>query len=196
MSTTDAGMESVAEPQQEHTAEDAARLQTSFNVLAQVENQLRFADSKAGFIATLHAFLIGPLAGNASGVRQVVGSFDDGAKILLAFCTLTYCVLFLVTLSIVAMTVLPRTKRRRRPASKAFFGRIAHEYGDDPERFIAELGDMNDKHWLSEIGQYILDVSTIATVKHRLVRLATIMTIPTVGFWLLMVVVLFCAGRF
>ena len=195
MSDAETAMAPVPDTPSEPFEADAARLQTSFNVLDQVEGQLRFADSKAGFVATLHAFLIGPLAGNATGIRGVVALWGIGAKVLLGVVAGVYAVLFLVTMGIVAMTVLPRVRKHGRLASKAFFGRIAREYGHDPDRFIAELGHMNDKEWLAEIGQSIIDVSTIAAVKHRLVRLATLVTIPTVAFWLLMVLVLLCAGH-
>jgi hypothetical protein len=184
--------ESFGSDRPEH---DAARLQTCFNVLARVEDQLRFADSKAGFIATLHAFLIGPLAGNVPGMRSVVIHWGIWPKILLGLAAGIYFILFIVTNGIVAATVLPRNRRSARAPSKAFFGRIAKEYGHVPERFVAEIGAMSDEEWLKEIGQYIVDASGIASVKHRLVRLATVMTVPTVIFWILMVLVLMCAGR-
>ena len=174
---------------------DAARLQTCFNVLARVEEQLRFADSKAAFIATLHAFLVGPLAGNAVGIRAVVAAWDPAAHILLGLAAGSYAVMFLVTMGIVAAAVLPRTRRNGRPASKAFFGRIAQEYSHDPRLYVRELARLSDRDWLDEIGHYIVDASTIAATKHRLVRRATLATLPTVALWVLMVVVLVCAGH-
>ncbi len=174
---------------------DTARLQTCFNILARVEEQLRFADSKAAFLATLHAFLIGPLAGNAVGIRSVVATWDPAAHFLLGLAAGSYSVMFLVTMGIVASAVLPRTNRTRRPASKAFFGRIAQEYGHDPQRYVDELASLNGRDWLDEIGLYIVDASTIAAIKHRLVRRATQATIPTVALWVLLVLVLVCAGH-
>ncbi len=174
---------------------DAARLQTCFNVLARVEEQLRFADSKAAFVATLHAFLIGPLAGNAVGIRAVVSAWNPGAHLLLGLAAGAYVIMFLVTMGIVAAAVLPRTRREGHRASQVFFGQIAREYGHDPKRYIALLGSLSDQQWLDEVGRYIVDASNIATIKHRLVRLATKATVPTVALWVLMVVVLVCAGH-
>lgn len=176
------------------TGFDAARLQTCFNVLARVEEQLRFADSKAAFLATLHAFLVGPLAGNAVGIRAVVATWDPGAHLVLGLAAGAYATMFLVTMGVVASAVLPRTQRPGR-ASKAYFGRIAREYGHDPHRFVVELGALTDRDWLDEVGLYIVDASAIAAVKHRLVRLATQATVPTVLLWALLVVVLVCAGH-
>ncbi|MCA1685748.1 MAG: hypothetical protein LC745_07120 [Planctomycetia bacterium] len=131
------------------TGFDTARLQTCFNVLARVEEQLRFADSKAAFLATLHAFLIGPLAGNAVGIRAVVASWDPSAHLLLGLTAGAYGVMFLVSMAIVAAAVLPRTGPTGRRASKAFFGQIAREFGHEPHRFISELGALTDRDWLA-----------------------------------------------
>jgi hypothetical protein len=183
------------EPPSGRLEPDAPRLQATFSVLARVEDHIRFADAKAGFVATLHAFLIGPLAGNIGGLRSVVATFHAAAHALLAAVIGVYGVLFLISMGLVALTVLPRSRRSGRRPSKLFFGRIAREYGRDPDRFIAELGALSDHDWQAELGQYIVDASAIAATKHRLARWAIIFTVPTVLSWMLMVLVLMYAGH-
>ena len=174
---------------------DAARLQSWFGVLSRVEDHIRFADAKAGLVASLHAFLIGPVAGNVGGIRPIVATFDPAAHLLLGLVVGLYGVLFLISMGLVAWTVLPRSRRMGHKPSKLFFGRIAREYGHDPDRFVADLGALSDRQWQAELGTYIVDASAIAATKHRLARWATTFTVPTVLAWLVLVVVLMYGGH-
>jgi hypothetical protein len=175
------------------TNPDLGQLEACYTVMARVDEQLRFADSKVGFVASLHAFLIGPLASNVAAIRGVIEQWSLGARVLLWVVAGIYTGLFLVSMTIVTMTVLPRYRKTSKRPSKAFFGRIAKEFGHAPDLYIAELRRMSDKDWLAEVGQYIVDVSNIAATKHKLARWATLVTVPTVLFWLLLVLVLLYA---
>lgn len=177
------------------TPEESARLASGFQILARVENQLHFADGKAAFVASLHAFLGGPLAANVAGIREVVANWSGRAHFVLWFCVAIYALLFMVSMTFVTLTVMPRTRRSSRAPSKAYFGRIASDYGGDPARFIAELRLLSEEDWLGEIGQYIVDASTIAAAKHRMARLAIVFAVPTVAAWMLVALVLIVAGR-
>jgi hypothetical protein len=64
-----------------------------------------------------------------------------------------------------------------------------------PHRFVALIAPMSERDWLDEIAVYIVDASTIAAAKHWCVRWATLFSVPTVFFWILTVLVLFCAGH-
>jgi hypothetical protein len=176
---------------------DASRLQSCFQLLGRVEDQLRFADSKAGFLATLHAFLISPLIYNVGEIRKAFRHWDATSLDLLIVIGGIYIVLYLISMGMVGMTVLPRLVRgkRRRSPSRLYFGRIAREYGHDPRKFITQVAGMSDHDWLDEIGVYVVDVSLIAAAKHWYVRWATLFSVPAVFFWMLTVLVLFCAGQ-
>jgi hypothetical protein len=195
MSSIDSGIMGASSPQESRAESDASRLQTCFHLLARIEEQLLFADSKAGIIATLQAFLTSPLVYNVAQIRKAFAMWDPASKVLLGGCLGAYSVLFLITMGCAGLTVLPRTRGPGRTHSKAFFGRIAREFGHSPERFIAELGRMTDRDWLDEIGRDIVHVSAIAAVKHRMARRATMASVPATIFWVLTVLVLMCAGR-
>jgi hypothetical protein len=170
------------------------QLQTCFNLIGRVEDQLRFADSKSAFIATLHAFLIGPLAANVPAIRNAVAPWDMASHGLLWLTAGAYAVMFLASMTAVALTVLPRKPRHKRPGSRAFFGRIAREYGHDPDRYVAELAAMSCDDWLAELGKYLVEASDIAATKHRMARWATVLAVPTVASWMLVVLVLLYGG--
>ncbi len=179
------------------TESESAELRSCFQLLGRVEDQIRFADSKAGFLATLHAFLISPLIYNVGEIRKAFRQWDTTSLDLLIVIGGVYVLLYLISMGMIGMTVLPRIRRGKqaRQPSRIFFGRIAREFGDDPRRFVALISAMSEKDWLDEIAVYIVDASTIATVKHRYVRWATLFSVPTVFFWILTVLVLFCAGQ-
>jgi hypothetical protein len=179
------------------TESDSSRLPSCFQLLGRVEDQLRFADSKAGFLATLHAFLISPLIYNVGEIRKAFRQWDTLSLDLLIVIGGVYVILYLISMAMVGMTVLPRVRRkeRKRRSSRIFFGRIAREFGHDPGQFVAQIAAMSDRDWLEEIAVYIVDASTIAAAKHWYVRWATLFSVPTVVFWMLTVLVMFCAGR-
>ena len=179
------------------TEPDSSELPSCFQLLGRVEDQLRFADSKAGFLATLHAFLISPLIYNVGEIRKAFRQWDPTSLGLLIMIGGVYVMLYLISMAMVGLTVLPRIQRgkRTRPPSRVFFGRIAREFGHDPHRFVALIGAMTERDWLEEIAVYIVDASTIAAAKHWYVRWATLFSVPTVFFWILTVLVLFCAGQ-
>lgn len=176
---------------------DSTTLSSCFQLLGRVEDQLRFADSKAGFLATLHAFLISPLIYNVGEIRKAFREWDTTSLDLLVVIGGVYLLLYLLSMGMVGMTVLPRIRRGKqaRPSSRLFFGRIAREFGHDPRLFVVRIAGMRERDWLDELSIYIVDASMIAAAKHWYVRWATLFSIPTVLFWILTVLVLFCAGR-
>jgi hypothetical protein len=174
--------------------DDPTRLHSCFHVLGRVEDQLRFADSKAGFLATLHAFLVSPLVYNVAEIRKAYRTWDATSLDLLVGFGSVYVVLFLVTMAMIGQTVLPRSWGKKRAPSRAYFGRIAREFGHAPEKFVAQVVAMSHRDWLDEIGLYNVDVSAIAALKHRYVRWATVASVPTVIFWCLTVLTLLCAN--
>jgi hypothetical protein len=172
-------------------------LPSCFQLLGRVEDQLRFADSKAGFLATLHAFLISPLIYNVGEIRKAFHQWDTTSLDLLIVIGGLYLLLYLISMAMVGMTVVPRIRSGKptRPPSRVFFGRIAREFGHDPRRFVALIAAMSQRDWLDEIAVYIVDASTIAAAKHWYVRWATLFSVPTVFFWMLTVLVLLGAGQ-
>jgi hypothetical protein len=179
------------------TEPESSDLPSCFQLLGRVEDQIRFAESKAAFLATLHAFLISPLIYNVGEIRKAFRQWDTTSLDLLMAFGGVYLLLYLISMGMVGMTVLPRIRRGKhtRPPSRVFFGRIARDFGDNPRRFVALIATMSERDWLDEIAVYIVDASTIATAKHGYVRWATLFSVPTILLWILTALVLFCAGQ-
>jgi hypothetical protein len=163
---------------------EGARLQSCFHLVGRVEDQLRFADSKAAFLATIHTLLVGPLVYNLAILRNALWQWAPISRGVLLLLVAVYGGLFLASMALVALTVLPRFGPGSRPAaSRMFFGQIAREFGHDPASFVTALSVMSTRDWLDELGVYIVDASKIAAEKHRFVRRATVLTVASVVAW-------------
>jgi Family of unknown function (DUF5706) len=174
----------------DHGVSGAAPLSSYFALVGQVEDQVRFADSKAAFLATIHTLLVGPIVYNVVLIRSAIHTWDDASRAVLLGLGGSYALTFLAGMGFLALAVLPRFKRRGRPASQLFFGRIAREFGEEPDRFVARLAEMSDREWVDELGVYVVDASRIAAAKHRYVRRATLLTVASVVAWCAVVVAL------
>ncbi len=177
--------EDIAPPpvEAERGTASVAGLSSYFALVGQVEDQVRFADSKAAFLATIHTLLVGPLVYNLVLLRNAVHNWDGASRSVLLGLGGLYAVTFLTGMALVALAVLPRFKRHARPASQLFFGRIARDFGDNPDRFVARLAEMSEREWVDELGIYVVDASRIAAAKHRHVRDATLLTVASVIAW-------------
>ena len=162
---------------------EAVRLASCFQLLGRVEDQVRFADSKAAFLATVHTLLVGPLVYNVMALRDALPKWDPASRAVLLGLGGAYAVLFLGSMVLVALAVLPRFRPESRAPSRLFFGRVAREFGDDPGRFVTFLAAMSDRDWLDELGVYVVDASKIAAAKHAHVRRATVLTAFSVVAW-------------
>jgi hypothetical protein len=181
---------SPLQPVDDAATAPCAPIESCFHLVARVEDQLRFADSKAAFLATIHTLLVGPLVYNVAILRSAIHDWDAASRAVLVGLGGFYGVLFLVSMALVSAVVLPRFRRPGQSPSRLFFGQIAREYGDDPGRFVAQLAAMSDRDWVEELGIYVVDASRIAAAKHRHVRHATVLTVASVVAWSAVVIAL------
>jgi DNA-binding response OmpR family regulator len=93
MSSIDSGIMGASSLPESRAESDSSRLQTCFHLLARIEEQLMFADSKAGIIATLQAFLTSPLVYNVALIRKAFAVWDPASRVLLGGCLGAYSVL-------------------------------------------------------------------------------------------------------
>lgn len=153
-------------------------------LLDSIQQQIRFADLKAGFIVALNALLFGFLATYFDAVRTLYASAQT--RHVAFWCAVLLQVLYLAAMAaavgIVIWTVMPRFGRRG-PPSKVFFAEIATRYGTDCERFVRDTVRLSDDQWADEIGRQIVEVSHIALAKHRLVRQAAWYTLLAFALW-------------
>ena len=121
------------------TEPESSDLASCFQLLGRVEDQLRFADSKAGFLATLHAFLISPLIYNVGEIRKAFREWIDFARPADRDRRRLPVALHDRDGNDRDDRVAadPPPKAKARAPSTVYFGRIASEFGHDPRRFVA-----------------------------------------------------------
>lgn len=169
---------------------DEATLKTCFLVYQGIQEQIRFADSKAAFIAALNAVLFGFLAGNSQAIKTMVSSHQYSNALIIPVVVFGLYILATgLSVGLVITAVMSRFAELA-PQSKVFFGHIIRTYGKDCGKYTADIQAMKDADWIKDIGGQIVEVSHIALTKHRLVRRAAQFTLAAFVLWVLAFVVL------
>lgn len=139
-------------------------------VYAGIQEQIRFADTKAGFVAAFNAILIGFIASNLSTVKEVHKTTHDwNACAWLVVLTLLTGVPAVVSIGYLILAVRPRTGRNTHK-SRIFFGHIARDYKLDGVRYRNDAHSMEQGEWADDYGYQIVEVANIADAKHSNVR--------------------------
>jgi Family of unknown function (DUF5706) len=159
-------------------------LDTYFKILGSVQDQTRFADGKAVFVAALNTLLFGFMARNFESLKPIYTACQASQVTcwLLFVFFAAYVVASLLSLGFVIWAVMSRFGELA-PRSKVFFGHIARDYGNDCEKYVRETSGMTDADWARDLGSQIVEVSHIALAKHKRVRRAAISVFIAMVFW-------------
>jgi hypothetical protein len=159
-------------------------LDTYFKILGGIQDQTRFADSKAVFVAALNTLLFGFMARNFESLKAIYMAWQAShvAFWLLFVFFIGYVGASLLSLGFVIWAVMSRFGELA-PRSKVFFGHIARDYGNDCEKYVRETSGMTDADWARDLGSQIVEVSHIALAKHRRVRRAAISVFIALLLW-------------
>ncbi len=162
-----------------------------FRILSGHQEQIRFADSKAAFMAALNTLLFGFMATNFASLKALYTTCSImGVACWALFLVLAvYLLSALFSLGCIIVAVTSRFGELA-PHSKVFFGHIARNYGKDYEKYVRESSAMTATDWARDLGTQIVEVSHIALAKHRRVRWAARALLVAGVFWLVSFVVL------
>jgi hypothetical protein len=153
-------------------------------ILGGVQDQARFAGSKAVFVAALNTLLFGFIARNFESLKPIYAACQAShvACWLLFIFFAAYVVASLLSLGFIIWAVMSRFGELA-PRSKVFFGHIARDYGNDCEKYVRETGGMTDADWARDLGSQIVEVAHIALAKHKRVRRAAICVFIALILW-------------
>lgn len=158
-------------------------LDTYFRILGGIQDQTRFADKKAVFVAALNALLFGFMSGNFGSLKAIYTACQAGqVACWLLFIFAAYLIASLLSLGFVIWAVMSRLGELA-PRSKVFFGHIAKDYGNDCEKYVRETSGMTDADWARDLGSQIVEVSHIALAKHKYVRRAAVSVFMALILW-------------
>jgi hypothetical protein len=160
------------------------QMSACLDVLNDIQEQIRFADSKAGFIAAFNVLLFGFVASHLDKLRTMCAGKEmaTGCVVFALLLVGAYVVSTVITLALVVSCVLSRFGGQGRK-TRMFFAHIAAQYGKNQDRYAKELGAMTCAQWLEELAFQVVEVSRLAVLKHRRVRWAACFTLCSVLLW-------------
>ena len=163
------------------TFESGHDLSTYFAILNGIQEQIRFADSKAAFLSALNALMFAFLS---NGIYRLnAASNSQGAAFrIAALLMVLYVLAAAFSVGLVVLSVMSRFGELA-PKSKVYFGHIIQHYGKDYSKYVAEMKAMNNDSWATEIGTQIVEVSHIAVTKHNLLRTAAMLSLVAFVLW-------------
>jgi hypothetical protein len=166
------------------TPTPAWQMSALLEILDDIQEQIRFADSKAGFIAAFNVLLFGFVATHMDKVRTLcMGKELAGGCVALALVLVgLYVTSMVITFALVVTCVISRFGQRVRQG-RVFFAHIAAQYGKDHKRYAQDFGAMTNAEWLEELGAQVVEVSRLAMLKHKYVRRAACFTLLSVLLW-------------
>jgi hypothetical protein len=167
-----------------------SRLDNSLKVLAGVQEQIRFADTKAAFVFAINTLMFGFAVNSAGAIKKALATNPIPAS---AWVGLVAVIVFgICAVTAVGMLIYAVMSRfgEMAPRCRIFFGHIASHYGHDFEKYVTELKAMTEDDWLKEVGTQIVETSHIALTKHKTVRTAAQIALVGLAFW---VIAVFCS---
>lgn len=148
-----------------------------------IQEQVRFADAKASFIAATNVLLFGFIASQADKLSAVPASARQvGYWLALTFLIL-YAVAAFISVGHIIFSVMPRFGELA-PQCKTHFAHVLRNYGKDYGRYCTDVKAMTTCDWAGDLASQVVEVCHIADVKHRLIRRASILTIISFALWI------------
>jgi hypothetical protein len=160
------------------------RMSACLDLLAGIQEQIRFADSKAGFIAAFNVLLFGFVANHLDKLRSLCAGRDMGTGVVILALVLVgvYVASMVVTFALIVLCVVSRFGGGG-TQGHVFFAHIAARYGEDHQRYAKDVDAMNNAQWLDELGAQAVAISRLAVLKHKYVRWATYCTLFSLLLW-------------
>ena len=153
-------------------------------ILNGIQQQIRFADAMAGFVAAGNALLFGFLAIRFDSVLAAYARLGPGSPVMW-FNVISQSLYLMATAGAVGsilFAVMPRFNELR-PHGKMFFRQIVRDYGKDYARYIRDTSRLTDQEWATQLGTQIVEISHIAAKKHQLMRQAVWTTLLAFALW-------------
>ena len=135
-----------------------------------IQEQIRFADTKAGVVAAFNAILVGFIASNLSTIQDLYKTTHDwNVSLWLITFSLLSGIPTAISIGFIIWAVRPRTGRNTHK-SRIYFGHIAREYKLDGVRYKNDAYAMRQGDWADDYGYQIVEVANIADEKHSNIR--------------------------
>lgn len=135
----------------------------------QKQDQIKFADTKAGISLTFNVAILGSTLGNLDKLIPLFSSI--GFNIIFILFSVA-----LIASSFYAFQVLISRFGGNTPITKIFWGHVKKEYGFDHKKYYLDICSSSLQEKISDYCSQIIELSDIASTKHRYVRNSIIAT--------------------
>jgi hypothetical protein len=167
--------------------EKKSSLDNCLKVLAGVQEQIRFADTKAAFVFAINTLMFGFVVNSVGTLKKALALNPVPASAWVGLVALVvFGICAVVAVGMLIYTVMSRFGEKA-PKCRIFFGHIATQYGHDFEKYVTELKAMSEDDWLKEVGTQVVETSHIALTKHKTARTAAQVTIVGLACWVVAV---------
>jgi hypothetical protein len=168
-------------------SEKKSNLENCLKVLASIQDQIRFADTKAAFMFGINTLMFGFAISSVGAIKKALAVSPVPASAWVGLVTLiVFGLCSVLAVGMLIYTVMSRFGALA-PKSRVFFGHIATSFGKDYAKYVAEVRAMSEEDWLNEVGTQIVETSHIALTKHSTVRNAALITIVGLVSWVIAV---------
>jgi hypothetical protein len=165
------------------SVEKKSNLDNCLKVLASVQEQIRFADTKAAFVFAINTLMFGFVVNSVGTLKKALALSTVPASAWVGLVALVvFGVCAVVAVGMLIFTVMSRFGEKA-PKCHIFFGHVATQYGHDFEKYVTDLKAMSEDDWLKEVGTQVVETSHIALTKHKTVRNAAQVTIVGLACW-------------
>lgn len=155
-------------------ADERFRLDQLARIYAGIQEHIRFADSKAGFVAAINALLLGFIASNYGTIRSVyTATHNWNYAAWLSLLMIIPAVPTAISVVYVLWAVMPRFGADTH-SSKVFFNHIADGFKRDGAKYRDQVVKMAVGDWICDYGNQIVESASIAKEKHGNVKKAVI----------------------
>lgn len=144
-----------------------------------VQEQIRFADTKAGFVVLFHTFLFGFIISQAETLATVAVDGRDCLYYFRMALFTGYAVASITSIWFAIAAVIPKFGTGA-PRCRIFFGHIVAEYGRNYDGYHQAVLGRSEADWLKDLTSQIVENSNIANDKHRRAGTAARWAVATV----------------
>jgi Family of unknown function (DUF5706) len=170
-----------------HVPEKKSNLDNCFKVQAGIQEQIRFADTKAAFVFGINTLMFGFAVSSVGTLKRALALSPVPTSAWVGLVALIlFAVVAVIAVGMLIFAVMSRFGALA-PKSRVFFGHIANGYGKDYGKYVAEVKVMSEEDWLTDVATQNVETSHIALTKHSTVRYAALITIVGLACWVVAV---------
>lgn len=155
---------------------ESTQLETYWKIHSNLQDQIKFADSKAALISAFNLACFAFLSSNF----KLLG----GAGWYCWIAPILYIIALAIVFCYLWRVVIPRTGERYAD-SKIFWGKIACSYNAEQNSYWNDTKNFDDEKWAQDLCDQIVGISRIAELKNAKIKKGVYFTLAALVLWVI-----------